>query len=63
VKQHGYKGAKELAPFGKPSLLQQMAILIWVRLDIRQQDEIAKIARHPVPWNVYELVSFVISGR
>jgi hypothetical protein len=37
VKQHGYKGAKELAPFGKPSLLQQMAILIWVRLDIRQE--------------------------
>jgi hypothetical protein len=38
-----------------------MAILIWVQLDIRQE-EIAIIEPHPLPWNVYDLVSFVISG-
>jgi hypothetical protein len=43
VKQHGYKGAKELTPFVKPSLFQQMASLIWEHRDIRQEGEIATI--------------------
>ena len=33
-------GAKELTPFVKPSVFQQMASLIWEQLDIRQEGKI-----------------------
>ena len=47
------RAPKGLTPFGKPSLLQQMAILIWVQLNIRQEDELAIIEPHPLRWNGY----------
>ena len=43
------RAPKGLTPFGKPSLLQQMAILIWVQLNIRQGDELAIIELHQRP--------------
>jgi hypothetical protein len=53
VKQHGYKGAKELTPFAKPSPFQQMANLIWEHLDIRQEGKIATIEPLAL-WNIRE---------
>ena len=56
------RAPKGLTPFGKPSLLQQMAILIWVQLNIRQEDKLAIIELHQRPPSLWNSRSAVGTG-